>query len=309
METVALQLAIRALDLQGDILTTPFSWIATCSSIMWEYCNPVFVDVDATTYNMDPSLIEDQITDRTVGIMAVHTFGNPCDVHAIDEVAKRRNLKVIYDGAHALGTKVDGKSVFYHGDVTATSFHATKLFQTGEGGGCTAIDQDVFERLQRLRFFGHDDQKRIVETGCNGKMTEIHAAMGLAVLKYFGDILASRKWIAQRYREQLSRLDALQFQEIRDGESNYSYMPVVFDSEETLLRVVERLNEHNIFPRRYFYPSLNQIKLMSGQRCPVSEHLAPRIICLPSYMGLDDSTIEQISEIVVQTAGRVGSVS
>ena len=297
--TVALQLAIRALDLQGEILTTPFSWIATCSSIIWEYCQPVFVDIDPATFNMDPEKIEASITSRSVGIMPVHTFGNPCDVHGIAEVAARHNLKVVYDGAHALGTRVDDLSVFHFGDITATSFHATKLFQTAEGGGCTAPNPEVAERLRRLRFFGHNAEKEVVDCGCNGKMTEVHAALGLAIMPYLTQILESRRHIATLYHQLLKQNPTLQFQEIRHGETNYSYFPVVFDCQATLLRVVEALQDESIYPRRYFHPSLNQIELLQGQICPNSQKIADRILCLPSYYDLSDESITRISEIVL----------
>ena len=301
--TIALQIAIRAFDLQGEILTTPFSWIATCSAIRWERCEPVFVDVDPRTYNMDPAKIEERITDKTVAIMPVHTFGNPCDVTAIQQIADKHGLKVIYDGAHALGTTVNGQSVLDFGDITATSFHATKLFQTAEGGSCTAPDEKVAEKLRRLRFFGHDAEKNIVEDGFNGKMTEVHAAMGIAVLKYFDAILESRKHIAELYRKRLQVSKALQFQRIEHGESNYSYMPVVFETEQALLRVEQALKTKQIFPRRYFYPSLNTVDIIRGHECPASESLAKRILCLPSYHGLSDESIDLISDIVLDQLG------
>ncbi len=298
--TIALQIALRALGLRGKILTTPFSWIATCSAIRWEYCEPVFVDVDPLTFNMDPAKIEEKITPDTVGIMPVHTFGAPCDVHAIAEVAAKNNLKVIYDGAHALGSKVDGKSVLEFGDVTATSFHATKLFQTGEGGGCSSPDPELAERMRRIRFFGHDREKNIVEDGFNGKMTEVHAALGLAVIKYFDDILASRKHIAALYQEKLGADSSLQFQSCNDDETNFSYLPVVFETEERLLKVTAALHQESIFPRRYFYPSLNTLEIIKGHDCPVSESVAQRILCLPSFYGLPDETVGRIAEIILQ---------
>ena len=299
--TVALQLAIRALDLRGEIITTPFSWIATCSAIRWEYCEPVFTDIDAATFNMDPSKIAERITDKTVAIMPVHTFGNPCDVRGIEAVAKEYGLRVIYDAAHALGTQVDGESVFNWGDISATSFHATKLFQTAEGGGCSSPDPIVAERLRRLRFFGHDADKNIIEDGCNGKMTEVHAAMGLAVMKHFEEILAQRERTAKLYRDRLSVDQSLSFQTVREGNvANYSYMPVLFESEERLLKVVEALNQESIFPRRYFHPSLNNIEILSNNSCPVSESIASRILCLPSYYGLGDDDVENVANIIVK---------
>lgn len=298
--TIAIQMAIRALDLKGEIITTPFSWVATCSAIMWEYCTPKFVDIDPATYNIDPSLIEAAITPNTTAIMPVHTFGSPCDVHRIQEVADRHNLKVIYDAAHAIGSTVDGRSVLEFGDISATSFHATKLFQTGEGGGCISTDPDLHSRLQRLRFFGHNDQKEIVETGFNGKMTEIHAAIGVAMIPYLGDVLSHRVTNAEMYRQKLESCDGISFQEIRHGVSNESYFPIVFNSESKLEEVVASLNSENIFPRRYFYPSLNEIKLHNGDRCPQSESIASRILCLPHYYGVDEELIEKITETILK---------
>ena len=297
--TIALQMAIRALDLKGEIITSPFSWIATCSSIMWEYCTPKFVDIDPDTYNIDPERIAAAITPDTCAIMPVHTFGSPCDVHRIAEVAQQHNLKVIYDAAHAVGSTVDGNSVLEFGDISATSFHATKLFQTGEGGGCIATDPDLHKRLQRLRFFGHNDQKEIVETGFNGKMTEIHAGIGVAMIPYLEEVLAQRAEKAALYRQHLESCECLSFQKVKHGESNESYFSVLFDTEPRLEAALAALTAENIFPRRYFHPSLNNIKLLNGGSCPISESIASRILCLPHYYGVDEDLVEKISSIVV----------
>jgi dTDP-4-amino-4,6-dideoxygalactose transaminase len=297
--TIALQMAIRALDLRGEILTTPFSWIATCSSIMWEHCQPKFVDIDPETFNIDPSLIEAQITSDTVAIMPVHTFGNPCDVDAIQEIADRRGLKLIYDAAHAVGSTINGKSVLEYGDISATSFHATKLFQTGEGGGCITTDTDLAGRLKRLRFFGHNDQKDIIETGFNGKMTEIHAAIGLAVMPHLQSILDHRSENATLYRELLNPCESITFQKISHGQSNFSYFPIVLDSKSTLGMITDALNKENIFPRRYFHPSLNKIPLLGDMCCPLSESIASRILCLPHSPNVDEHLVEKISQIVL----------
>ena len=269
--TIAIQMAIKALELKGEIITTPFTWIATLSAIKWEGCSPVFCDIDKETLNIDPKNIESLITRNTVAIMPVHVFGNPCDIDSISAIAKKHNLKVIYDGAHAIGSKFQNKSILTCGDVTATSFHATKLLNTGEGGGCITNSNDVNEKLKRIRFFGHNLQKDVVEDGFNGKMTEIHAALGIVNLKYFDEVLNDRKQKYNLYLQLLSGINSLNFQKILFGATNYSYFPVIFNSEELLVKTESLLNQHSIFPRRYFYPSVNTYnRIINYQSCPVS---------------------------------------
>jgi len=293
--TVAIQMAIKALHLKGEIITTPFTWIATLSAIKWEGCTPVFCDVDPETLNIDPQKIEDLITDKTVAILPVHVFGNPCDVESISEIGKKHNLKVIYDGAHAIGTTIDSKSILEFGDITATSLHATKLLNTAEGGACIAMDPDIHEKLKRIRFFGHDTNHNIVEDGFNGKMTEVHAALGMANLKYLNHVLEDRKKKYNLYVEKLSTIKSLRFQVNKTGKTNYSYMPLIFESEKILLKVENNLNRQNIFPRRYFYPSVNTFtNVVDYQACPVSEDISKRILCLPLYYDLDIQEIERI---------------
>jgi len=297
--TIALQMAIKALELHGEIITTPFTWIATVSAIKWEGCIPVFCDIDPETLNIDPTKIEALITDKTVAIMPVHVFGNPCDVEAINIIAKKHNLKVIYDGAHAIGSTYNGKSVLEYGDISATSLHATKLFNTAEGGACITNNNELHEKLKRIRFFGHNKVKDIVEDGFNGKMTEVHAALGLANLKYYDDVLIDRKEKYLYYRDAFSKLDFVNFQEFRIGEANYSYFPVIFDTEQRLMEIEKRLNDENIFARRYFYPSVNTLtNIVEYQGCPISEDVSERILCLPLYNGLNMSDINSIINII-----------
>jgi dTDP-4-amino-4,6-dideoxygalactose transaminase len=297
--TIAIQMAIKALGLKGEIITTPFTWIATISAIKWEGCTPIFCDIDPGTLNMDPAKIEKLITCRTSAIMPVHVFGNPCDVTAIDTIAKKNKLKVIYDAAHAIGSTYNGKSLLEYGDISATSLHATKLLNTAEGGGCITSDPDLFEKLKRIRFFGHDDTKDVVEDGFNGKMTEVHAALGIANLKYFTKVLSDRKRKYKYYKEELSTLEFLSFQTLRSGESNYSYFPVIFETEEKLIEMERTLNKINIFPRRYFYPSVNTYsKIVFPQSTPVSENISRRILCLPLYWTLEKHEIESIVRII-----------
>jgi len=298
--TIAIQMAIKALGLKGEIITAPFTWIATVSAIKWEGCTPVFCDIDAETLNIDPTKIEALITDKTVAIMPVHVFGNPCDVEKIEVIAKKHNLKVIYDAAHAIGSTFNGKSVLEYGDISATSLHATKLLNTGEGGGCITKNNELHEKLKRIRFFGHNDAKDVIEDGFNGKMTEIHAALGLANLKYYDEVLTDRKRKYLLYKEILQADKTLSFQKNKTGESNYSYFPVIFETEEKLFETEKKLNQNNIFPRRYFYPSVNTYtKIVDYQPTPISEDISKRILCLPLYWNLTDEEVKIICEIIL----------
>ena len=298
--TIAIQMAIRALELRGEIITTPFTWIATLSAIKWEGCTPRFCDIDSKTLNIDPDKIEACITPETVAIMPVHVFGTPCDVVAIEQIAKRHNLKVIYDAAHAIGSTYQGRSLLEYGDISATSLHATKLLNTGEGGGCITSDPDLAQALRRIRFFGHNETKDdIVLDGFNGKMTEVHAALGLANLKYYDDVLIDRKRKYELYRDGLKNLSGLSFQSVDNGETNFSYFPVIFECEDRLVATLQALNDQNIFPRRYFYPSANTFKrVVSFESCPISESISTRILCLPLYYKLERETIQQIIQII-----------
>jgi dTDP-4-amino-4,6-dideoxygalactose transaminase len=297
--TIALQMAIKALGLKGEIITTPFTWIATISSIKWEGCIPVFVDIDPDTLNIDPLKIEAAITKNTVAIMPVHVFGNPCDVEAIQNIAKINGLKVIYDAAHAIGSTLRGESILKWGDINATSLHATKLLNTAEGGGCITLEEELAKRLERIRFFGHNDEKDIVEDGFNGKLSEIHAALGLANFKYYDDVLADRKYKYKLYKEILEGISEIAFQITKHGESNCSYFPIIFNSEKLLIKVEQTLNKHKIFPRRYFYPSVNTFRnVVEYFECPISEDFSKRILCLPLYRSLEKVQIIKIGEII-----------
>jgi dTDP-4-amino-4,6-dideoxygalactose transaminase len=294
--TIALQLAIRSLKLKGEIITTPFSWIATASAIQWENCSPVFVDINPDTLNIDPEKIEAAITHRTSAIMPVHVFSNPVEITAINEIAKKYNLKVIYDAAHAFGVNYNGKSVMEYGDISCTSLHATKIFNTGEGGACFSQDPLLLEKIKNLRFFGHDLKKEIVDEGLNGKMTEIHAALGLANLPYLNGVIKKREDIYSRYANALEGYKGLRLQSFNKDEYNYSYMPIILQNEKDLIDLDDKLKQNNIFARRYFYPSLNTIKaVMPYQPVPVSEDIAKRILCLPSH---NDLSIEDIDSII-----------
>lgn len=298
--TIGLQMAIRALRLKGEIITTPFTFIATINSILWEGCTPVFVDIDPETLNMDPKKIEEKITYHTVGIMPVHVFGNACDIEAIDAIAKNHQLKVIYDACHAVGVNYKGQSIFNYGDISVTSFHATKMLNTTEGGGCFTLNKELDEKLRRIRFFGFENHADIVEDGTNGKMTEVHAAVGLANLRYLDAALADRKKKYAIYKQELSSNSALSFQKVNE-DCNYSYFPVIFPDETTLMKAQAALNENHIYPRRYFYPSVNTFsRLVPYTQMSVSEDIASRILCLPLYYSLAMEDMERIINIILK---------
>lgn len=302
--TIALQMAIRALHLKGEIITTPFTFIATLSSIIWEGCTPVFVDIDKNTLNIDPNKIEERITKNTVAILPVHVFGNACEIDKIDKIAKKYRLKVIYDAAHAFGVSYKGKCIFEYGDISATSFHATKMLNTAEGGACIARDSHVFEELRKIRFFGFDNEKNVVTDGFNGKMTEVHAAIGLANLQVIEEALHDRKSKYQLYKEGLSNNKTIRFQKITT-DCNYSYFPLIFNSEEDLKSCVTALNAEHYFPRRYFYPSVNTFtNIVPYIRMPVSEDISKRILCLPLYFSLEQQHINNIIDIINKTLGQ-----
>lgn len=300
--TVAIQMAIKALKLKGEVITTPFTWIATISAIQWEGCTPVFCDIDAETLNIDAEKIEACITENTVAIMPVHVFGNPCDVDAIQKIADKHGLKVLYDAAHAIGSTFNNKSLLEYGDISTTSLHATKLLNTAEGGACITTHDEFSKKLQRIRFFGHNEDKTdIVEEGFNGKMTEVHAALGLANLKYHEEVLADRKEKYLIYKKSLSSNKNIRFQEIKYGECNYSYFPIILESESKLLEVVKKLNKENIFPRRYFYPSVNTYtNVVAYKNMPISEDISKRVLCLPLYAKLQREEINKIINIVLE---------
>ncbi len=297
---VAMQLAIRALDLAGEIITTPFSFIATANAIAWERCTPVFVDIDPETWNIDPEKIEAAITDRTVAILPVHVFSAPCDVVHIQQIADKHGLKVIYDAAHAMCVDIDGNSVMSYGDVSCTSFHATKLLNTCEGGACFTRDAELAARIRRMRFFGFDENKEVVDEGMNAKMTEIAAGLGLANLKHLDEVRRNRREKYQLYQELLSDRDYISFQKFDPEEYNYSYMPVLFDSEKRLLDVLARLNAEQIYPRRYFSPSLHSLAIFKKSEMPVSNSIAARIACLPLYNELELEEIQRVCGFTIR---------
>lgn len=301
--TLALQIAIKSLNLKEEIITTPFSYIATVSSILWENCKPVFVDIDPNTLFIDPHKIESAITERTQAILAVHVYGNPCEIEKIDTVARKYNLKVIYDAAHAFGVKYNGKSILSFGDVSVVSFHATKVFHTAEGGAIVAQDDDLAGKISNVRNFGHKGYDNgFFGIGINGKNSELHAAIGLSILPKVNKIMVKRKKSFEMYNTLLKDASIQRPKIYPNTVSNYGYYPVIFKSKTQLLRVRRHLNLHGIFPRRYFYPSLNTIPYVirySGeQSCPVSEDISRRVLCLPLHHDLLEKEIRKIAKLV-----------
>lgn len=300
--TVALQLALKTLEYDdGEIITTPFSYVASTSAILWEKFTPVYVDIEVETFCIDPEKIEAAITKKTRAILAVHVFGNPCDVIAIEKIAKKYNLKVIYDAAHAFGVKYQGDSLFNYGDISTCSFHATKLFHTVEGGAVITKDKRTNEEVDLIRRFGHNNDEHYM-LGINAKASELHAAMGVVNLNYINHIIMSRRQKYELYLQLLERVSNITFQTIReDTEYNFSYLPIVFNTETDMRIALDKLNAIGVFPRRYFYPSLNTIeyvRLKSDASCPVSESIAARILCLPLYVDLNDKDITKICEVI-----------
>lgn len=300
--TVALQMAIKALGLKGEIITTPFSFVATTSSIVWEGCVPIFVDIDEHSLNIDAEKIEAAITDKTSAILATHVYGNPCDVEKIEKIAKKHNLKVIYDAAHAFGVEVNGKSIFEFGDVTTCSLHATKLYHSIEGGLIITKDADLLKKLAYIRNFGFDGPENFAELGLNGKNSEFHAAMGLANLKYVDQISKKRKELTAQYDAKLKNLRARRPLWSKDSENNGAYYPVVFDSEELMLKCKDNLQRNEIGTRRYFYPSLaNALPYTEPQNFPITDDIAKRVLCLPLFYDLSIEEVDMICRLLLRT--------
>lgn len=300
--TIALQLAIAALGMEeGEIITTPFSYVATTSAILWEKFEPVFVDIDPKTFCIDPKMVEAAITPRTRAILAVHVFGYPCDVDALSDIAKRHNIRIIYDAAHAFGCVYKGKSLLDYGDVSICSFHATKIMQTIEGGCIISHSKEMQDKLSLMRGFGHIGDTHYA-LGINGKASEFQAVMGICSLDDYATAHQMRRAVADVYNTELAGLP-LQFPFMPpDFKYNYAYYPVIFETAEMREKVQSDLNSANIFPRRYFYPSLNTLPyLKTSQPCPVSESVSDRILCLPYYAELSHDDARRIASIIKET--------
>lgn len=297
--TIALQLSIKALNLEGEIITTPFSFVATTSSICWEQCSPVFVDIDKNTLNIDPSKIEEAITPNTSAILATHVYGNSCDVVAIEEIANKHNLKVIYDGAHAFGVEINGKSIFEYGDITICSTHATKIYHTVEGGLIVTKDKDLHHKIKSMRNFGFKNEVSFEYLGTNAKNSEFHAAMGLVNLNHFSSNWNKRQQLSLLYDSLLKGIIKKQIWN-DDTSFAYSYYPVIFNTEAELLEVQSSLKQNNIIARRYFYPLLSSSLpyVSENETLPIADSISKKILCLPLFFDLSEDTVREISEII-----------
>jgi len=296
--TIPIQISLKCLAQGGEVITTPFSYVATTSTIVWEGCTPVFVDIHPEYLTIDETKIEQAITEKTTCILATHVFGNPCNVIEIERIAKKHSLKVIYDAAHAFGVTYQGKSIFEYGDVSTCSFHATKLFHTGEGGALFCKDADLFHQLFYSHNFGHDGPLSFHGLGINGKMSELQAAMGLAVLPYMQEILEGRSRVVSWYDEFL-KLESLEQIKIRtETDWNSAYYPVLFESENHLLEIEKSLHDIEVFPRRYFYPSLTNLPYVPQSSCEIASSVSSRILCLPLFYSLSEHEVKRIASII-----------
>jgi dTDP-4-amino-4,6-dideoxygalactose transaminase len=285
--TVALEIAYRTLAIKGDVITTPFSFVATTSSLVTNGLNPIFADINSDTLNIEPKNIEKLITKNTSAIVPVHVFGNGCEVEEIEQIAKENNLKVIYDAAHAFDVRYKDKSILNYGDISTLSFHATKLFHTIEGGALIINDDSLVQKARYLINFGIENAESIPNLGTNAKMNEFEAAMGLCVLDELENIKTKRKEVYELYIKELRGI--IIFQEQNNNSTlNYSYIPIILKDEKQTLEVQKILNEKNIFPRRYFYPSLDTLEYIEPKQfMPNSRDISSRILCLPIYPELD----------------------
>jgi len=299
--TLALQIAIKALELEGEIITTPFSYIATTSSIVWEGCVPVFADIDPFTLNIAPDKVEAAITTATSAILATHVYGNPCDIEALEEIAARHNLKLIFDASHCFGTRYKGKSVYDYGTISTASFHATKLFHTVEGGAVITRDPALLKKMAYMRNFGHEGHENFNGVGINAKNSEIHAAMGLCVLNHIDEILTRRRELSSYYDERLKHLQVSKPVWINPEDFNHAYYPLLFPDEHHLLGAKGALELHQIFSRRYFYPNLSSLHYVDSIKCPEAENKSQRILCLPLYHDLSFEEIDLIARILLRS--------
>ncbi len=298
--TIALQIAIKALDLKGQIITTPFSYVATCSSIVWEGCEPVFVDIDEASLNIDPKKIEAAITSKTTAILATHVYGNPCDVEAIEAIAKKKGVKVIYDAAHAFGVNYKGKSLFEYGDISTTSFHATKLFHTIEGGAVFTKDAGLLKTMASMRNFGHAGKESFDGVGINGKNSEFHAAMGLSNFSFIPEILEKRKALSLYYDKRLVNLEKKRPELFDEENYNYAYYPIIFPNEKSLLKAMKELERAKIFGRRYFYPTLSSLSYVKSQKTPIADKISKKVLCLPLFHTLSEVEIDLVARILLR---------
>lgn len=302
--TLALQIAYKTLKLSGEVITTPFSFVATTSSLLWENLEPVFVDINSQNFNLDFDKIEEKITEKTSAILPVHVFGNACEVQKLEEIAQKHNLSLIFDAAHAFGAKnKEGKSILSYGNASILSFHSTKIFHTIEGGAIIFRKKEDYERAKLLINFGISDYEKVDEIGINCKMNEFQAAMGLCVLSEMDVINSERKLRWDNYLHFFEDNGKLKLQSHNSVFSNnYAYFPIVFQDEAMMLHVKSKLNSEGINPRRYFYPSLNKLAYLNeSEACPISESIAERILCLPLFHDLESRIQNKICQIIVNS--------
>ncbi|MFM2057737.1 MAG: UDP-4-amino-4-deoxy-L-arabinose--oxoglutarate aminotransferase n1 [Pseudomonadota bacterium] len=307
--TIALVTALQALRITGEVITTPYSFVATAHSLLWNGIKPVFVDIDPDTLNIDPKKIEAAITPQTTAIMPVHCYGHPCDVAAIQRIADNYNLRVIYDAAHAFGVKDSGGSILRHGDLSVLSFHATKVFNTFEGGAIICPDARTKQRIDHLKNFGFVDEVTVVAPGINGKMSEFNAALGLLQLKYIDGVIARRGQIAHTYRERLHGVPGVHcINDAGEAVQNHSYFPVLIDTDFPISRdaLYDEFRRHDVYARRYFYPLISEFPMYRGlpsaqpERLPVATQASRQVLCLPIYPDLSDADQSRIIELICQ---------
>ena len=308
--TLPLITALQAMRITGEVITTPFSFVATTHSLWWNGIKPVFVDIDPVTCNLDPDKIEAAITPRTTAIMPVHVYGQPCDTKRIQEIADKYGLKVIYDAAHAFGVKVNGESILNAGDMSTLSFHATKVYNTIEGGALIMHDEQTKKRIDYLKNFGFAGETTVVAPGINSKMDEVRAAYGLINLKQVDKAITARHHVADAYRKALKDVPGIRFLEDVPGvRHNYAYFPIFVDAEQygmTRDELYFKMKEHNVLGRRYFYPLISTFSTYRGlesaapDNLPVATKIAAQVICLPMYYGLTDEDVERIISLIVK---------
>ena len=305
--TIALVTALQALRITGEVITTPYSFVATAHSLLWNGIKPVFVDVDPNTLNLDPANVEAAITPQTTAIMPVHCYGHPCDTKAIQKIADNYNLRVIYDAAHAFGVKDEGGSVLRHGDLSVLSFHATKVFNTFEGGAIICPDAKTKLRIDQLKNFGFVDETTVVAPGINGKMSEINAAFGMLQLNHIDAALARRQEIDATYRYLLKDVQGINcLQDAGEAVANYSYFPILVEADYPLSRddLYQKLKDHGIFARRYFYPLITDFPMYRGlpsahrENLPVATAAAQKVMCLPIYPNLSSEDIQRVLSVI-----------
>jgi dTDP-4-amino-4,6-dideoxygalactose transaminase len=305
--TLALITALQALRITGEVITTPYSFVATSHSLLWNGIKPVFVDVDPYTLNIDPQKIEASITPHTTAILAVHCYGHPCDVDAIQKIADTYNLKVIYDAAHAFGVKCHCGSALNHGDLSVLSLHATKVFNTFEGGAIVCPDLKTKLRIDQLKNFGHAGETNVVAVGINGKMSEFNAALGLLQLKHIDGAILKRKAIDFAYRKGLAGIKGLNcLGDSGEDVANYAYFPILINGEYPITRdeLYERMKANGVHPRRYFYPLISEFPMYRGltsssrDNLPVATRAAEQVLCLPIYPDLPMEIVNEICEFI-----------